>query len=215
MFLIGIRDAPAEELAGHSAATSRCVTPRTASALRRARATTRSAPPGSRRPSVRAATLGIPGSLLFNGNGRPLLLDGTAPTLPASMGGNATPIVDQRELETARSPGSSRTTDGCSTERPLKRAPAAPPPHHRRGGCALQGFPRRRGSGTGATAGSARSGTRAAEAGRRRRTAVAAAIGHRQAQRSCARGRAASSSTRRRRPHIDPAIVPAEHGRRT
>jgi DNA (cytosine-5)-methyltransferase 1 len=40
------------------------------------------------------------GSLLFNGNGRPLKLDQPAPTLPASMGGNATPIIDQREFET-------------------------------------------------------------------------------------------------------------------
>jgi len=39
------------------------------------------------------------GSLLFNGSGRPLFLDGPAKTLPASMGGNATPIVDQDELE--------------------------------------------------------------------------------------------------------------------
>lgn len=39
------------------------------------------------------------GSLLFNGNGRPLQLDQTAPTLPASMGGNATPIIDQYQLE--------------------------------------------------------------------------------------------------------------------
>ncbi len=38
------------------------------------------------------------GSLLFNGSGRPLQLDGPAKTLPASMGGNATPIVDQLEL---------------------------------------------------------------------------------------------------------------------
>jgi DNA (cytosine-5)-methyltransferase 1 len=38
------------------------------------------------------------GSLLFNGSGRPLELDGPAKTLPASMGGNATPIVDQDEL---------------------------------------------------------------------------------------------------------------------
>lgn len=38
------------------------------------------------------------GSLLFNGSGRPLDLDGPAKTLPASMGGNATPIVDQDEL---------------------------------------------------------------------------------------------------------------------
>ncbi len=40
------------------------------------------------------------GSLLFNGNGRPLDPGQPAPTLPASMGGNATPIVDQRQLET-------------------------------------------------------------------------------------------------------------------
>jgi len=39
------------------------------------------------------------GSLLFNGSGRPLELDGPAKTLPASMGGNATPIVDQDELQ--------------------------------------------------------------------------------------------------------------------
>jgi DNA (cytosine-5)-methyltransferase 1 len=38
------------------------------------------------------------GSLLFNGSGRPLDLDGPAKTLPASMGGNATPIIDQDEL---------------------------------------------------------------------------------------------------------------------
>ncbi|MBO9533550.1 MAG: DNA cytosine methyltransferase [Solirubrobacteraceae bacterium] len=34
------------------------------------------------------------GSLLFNGSGRPLHLDRPAKTLPASMGGNATPIID-------------------------------------------------------------------------------------------------------------------------
>jgi DNA (cytosine-5)-methyltransferase 1 len=39
------------------------------------------------------------GSLLFNGSGRPLHLDRPAKTLPASMGGNATPIIDQQELE--------------------------------------------------------------------------------------------------------------------
>lgn len=39
------------------------------------------------------------GSLLFNGSGRPLELDAVARTLPASMGGNGTPIVDQRELQ--------------------------------------------------------------------------------------------------------------------
>lgn len=44
------------------------------------------------------------GSLLFNGSGRPLFLDGPAKTLPASMGGNATPIVDQDELERNATP---------------------------------------------------------------------------------------------------------------
>jgi len=39
------------------------------------------------------------GSLLFNGSGRPLDLNGPAKTIPASMGGNATPIIDQEELE--------------------------------------------------------------------------------------------------------------------
>ncbi len=42
------------------------------------------------------------GSLLFNGNGRPLKLDLPAPTLPAAMGGNATPIIDQVELDTGQ-----------------------------------------------------------------------------------------------------------------
>lgn len=36
--------------------------------------------------------------MLFNGQGRPLDLDRPAPTLPASMGGNRTPIIDQQQL---------------------------------------------------------------------------------------------------------------------
>lgn len=36
--------------------------------------------------------------MLFNGAGRPLPLDGVCSTLPASMGGNKTPIVDEQEL---------------------------------------------------------------------------------------------------------------------
>ncbi len=44
------------------------------------------------------------GSLLFNGSGRPLLLDAPAKTLPASMGGNATPILDQDEFEHGSKP---------------------------------------------------------------------------------------------------------------
>lgn len=38
--------------------------------------------------------------MLVNGAGRPVDLDGMAHTLPASMGGNKTPIVDERSLET-------------------------------------------------------------------------------------------------------------------
>lgn len=44
------------------------------------------------------------GSLLFNGSGRPLQLDRPAKTLPASMGGNATPIIDQEELTAGAEP---------------------------------------------------------------------------------------------------------------
>lgn len=65
------------------------------------------------------------GSLLFNGSGRPLLLDAPAKTLPASMGGNATPIIDQDEFDNGASPWveeyHSRLQDG---HKPLRRAPA-------------------------------------------------------------------------------------------
>lgn len=36
--------------------------------------------------------------MLFNGQGRPMGLDRPAPTLPASMGGNRTPIIDEGDL---------------------------------------------------------------------------------------------------------------------
>lgn len=51
----------------------------------------------ARNPVLRASA--YRGSLLFNGKGRPLDPDDTAPTIPASMGGNATPIVDQGLLD--------------------------------------------------------------------------------------------------------------------
>ena len=41
--------------------------------------------------------------MLVNGAGRPIDLDGIAPTLPASMGGNKTPIVDEKALHDADS----------------------------------------------------------------------------------------------------------------
>lgn len=42
--------------------------------------------------------------MLFNGQGRPLDLETPALTLPASMGGNRTPIIDQESLETGAEP---------------------------------------------------------------------------------------------------------------
>lgn len=36
--------------------------------------------------------------MLFNGQGRPLNPDGWSSTLPASMGGNRTPIIDEHHL---------------------------------------------------------------------------------------------------------------------
>ncbi|MCD2171237.1 DNA cytosine methyltransferase [Microbacterium sp. JC 701] len=82
-------------------------------------------PVGLRRSSVRSAlqALGHPGptwqqcrarivpalapvirrspfaGMMFNGQGRPLDLDGVAPTISASLGGNHTPIVDQLWLD--------------------------------------------------------------------------------------------------------------------
>jgi DNA (cytosine-5)-methyltransferase 1 len=50
----------------------------------------------AKKPVMRASP--YKGSLLFNGSGRPLELDAVARTLPASMGGNGTPIVDCEEL---------------------------------------------------------------------------------------------------------------------
>ncbi|MCW0390028.1 DNA cytosine methyltransferase [Xanthomonas sacchari] len=42
--------------------------------------------------------------MLFNGQGRPLNLDGHASTLPASMGGNRTPIIDDAALYDGATP---------------------------------------------------------------------------------------------------------------
>ena len=36
--------------------------------------------------------------MMFNGAGRPIPVNGASPTLPASMGGNKTPIVDEAEI---------------------------------------------------------------------------------------------------------------------
>jgi DNA (cytosine-5)-methyltransferase 1 len=82
------------------------------------------------------------GSLLFNGSGRPLKLDGPAKTLPASMSGNATPIIDQDELEHGAEPWvvgyHLRLMSG---KPPLKRAPDRLRRITVQEGAALQTFP--------------------------------------------------------------------------
>lgn len=42
--------------------------------------------------------------MLFNGLGRPTKIDGYSATLPASMGGNKTPIIDEKELYEGEEP---------------------------------------------------------------------------------------------------------------
>lgn len=64
--------------------------------------TTRARIVPSREPIMRPTA--HTGSLLFNGSGRPLHLDRPAKTIPASMGGNATPIIDQEELDKGAAP---------------------------------------------------------------------------------------------------------------
>jgi DNA (cytosine-5)-methyltransferase 1 len=63
--------------------------------------------------------------MLFNGQGRPLNLDMPAPTLPASMGGNRTPIIDQEQLETGADPWIVSYHHRLWVERkePLRRVP--------------------------------------------------------------------------------------------
>jgi len=55
----------------------------------------------ARKPVLRRSPFA---GMLFNGQGRPLDLDRPAPTLPASMGGNRTPIVDQEQLKSGAEP---------------------------------------------------------------------------------------------------------------
>ena len=51
-----------------------------------------------RRPVLRRSPFA---GYIFNGQGRPIRLDGAAPTLPATMGGNLTPVIDQCHLDGA------------------------------------------------------------------------------------------------------------------
>ncbi len=55
----------------------------------------------ARRPVLRPSPYA---GMLFNGHGRPLDVDAPAPTLWASMGGNRTHIIDQRQLDERETP---------------------------------------------------------------------------------------------------------------
>jgi DNA (cytosine-5)-methyltransferase 1 len=144
MFLIGIRGAEPER----PAATTADCPPSVRSALERL---PRFGQPGNdgvctarvvpaSKPVMRPTA--HRGSLLFNGSGRPLRLDGPAKTLPASMSGNATPIIDQDELEHGAEPWvvgyHLRLQSG---KPPLKRAPRRLRRITVQEGAALQTFP--------------------------------------------------------------------------
>ena len=145
MFLIGIRGVPPERPRPTTAGRP----PTVRSALE---ALPRFGEPGNdatcvarvvpaRKPIMRPTA--HRGSLLFNGSGRPLRLDEPAKTLPASMGGNATPIIDQEELEHGAEPwvvGYHRRLQ--SGRPPLKRAPARLRRLTVQEAAALQSFPR-------------------------------------------------------------------------
>lgn len=97
----------------------------------------------AKRPVVRASPYA---GMLVNGAGRPVDLDGLPPTLPATMGGNKTPIVDQRALEDASLKNwfegyHAKLLAGTTTP-----ADAVPPAHLRRltirEAAAIQTFPK-------------------------------------------------------------------------
>lgn len=70
--------------------------------------------------------------MLVNGAGRPIDLDGIAPTLPASMGGNKTPIVDEVALHDASIPNWFATYHAGLVDGTLSPAESAVPTTIRR-----------------------------------------------------------------------------------
>lgn len=102
MFLVGLSDNKAPTLAPEPTTRSRPPTvrnaleqlPRFGSPGNDSVCTARVTP--AKKPVLRRSPFA---GMLFNGQGRPLDLDRPAPTLPASMGGNRTPIVDQHQYE--------------------------------------------------------------------------------------------------------------------
>jgi DNA (cytosine-5)-methyltransferase 1 len=83
--------------------------------------------------------------MLFNGQGRPLNLDAPAPTLPASMGGNRTPIIDQEQLDYGSDPWVVEYHRRLWVERkpPLRRVPRRLRRLTLEEAAAIQTFPRK------------------------------------------------------------------------
>lgn len=83
--------------------------------------------------------------MLVNGAGRPINLDGIAPTLPASMGGNKTPIVDEVALHNPSVPNWFETYHDMLIRGEVKPSHVQVPPTIRRltikESAAIQTFP--------------------------------------------------------------------------
>ncbi len=64
--------------------------------------------------------------MLFNGLGRPLKLDGYSATLPASMGGNKTPIIDEKALYDGETPWVEGYRDRVETNKTIAKTEHVP-----------------------------------------------------------------------------------------
>jgi DNA (cytosine-5)-methyltransferase 1 len=107
MFMIGVRDGEPVEPEAISEGNPPTVRSALSQLPRYGEKGNNTASPARVVPAAKPVMRPTPhkGSLLFNGSGRPLDLDSPAKTIPASMGGNATPIIDQDELDgTAEEP---------------------------------------------------------------------------------------------------------------
>lgn len=65
--------------------------------------------------------------MLFNGLGRPIKIDGYCNTLPASMGGNKTPIIDEEELYNNKPSWVEEYHKGLMSGKPPSEFTVAPP----------------------------------------------------------------------------------------
>ena len=64
--------------------------------------------------------------MLFNGLGRPLKLDGYSATLPASMGGNKTPIIDEEALYNDKTPWVEEYRDRVEADHSIAKTEQVP-----------------------------------------------------------------------------------------